>query len=375
MNITANHALRALDMPNETLSLIATRHTLHLERLKSSEVKKFDSFLVEMDADIRTILTKSNPTTTKKLNEQLKLIGSKLHGTYDDYQKVWDDSIKSTSIYEADFEKRSLENVLDGVSFTLPSDSAISAAVHASPLGDVGKKYGGELLKGAYEAFSDAEVKNIQSIIRLGFAEGQTTAQIITRLRGTKAANWTDGALAITKREAELITRTSLQHAANQARGEVWNDNKSVIDKIKILATLDQKTSSICRSYDSMEFPIDKGPRPPFHIRCRTTTVAVVKDKYKFLNKGSQRRAKGADGESVLIDADNTYYDWLKKQPVDFQDSVIGKTRGQLLRNGGISSERFAELQMSKNFKALNLEQMRKLDVLAFEKAEIVLLN
>jgi hypothetical protein len=53
------------------------------------------------------------------------------------------------------------------------------------------------------------------------------------------------------------------------------------------------------------------------------------------------------------------------------QDSIIGPTRGKLLRKGGLSSQRFAELQLSKNYKPLTLDEMKKLEPVAFEKAGI----
>jgi hypothetical protein len=48
---------------------------------------------------------------------------------------------------------------------------------------------------------------------------------------------------------------------------------------------------------------------------------------------------------------------------------VIGPTRGKLLRDGGLSARRFAELQLGKTFEPLNLKEMRKLDPLAFRRA------
>jgi len=99
----------------------------------------------------------------------------------------------------------------------------------------------------------------------------------------------------------------------------------------------------------------------------------VLSKEYRFLSKGRQRAARSTStGKIGRVDADLTYYGWLKNQPAKVQDSIIGKSRGKLLRNGGISSERFAELQLGKNFKPLNLKQMRELDPVAFEQAGLV---
>ena len=80
------------------------------------------------------------------------------------------------------------------------------------------------------------------------------------------------------------------------------------------------------------------------------------------------KNGKLTRGKAVLT-KQQTYYSWMKTQPAKVQDSIIGPTRGKLLRNGGISAERFAKLQIGKDFTPLTLKDMRKLDPIAFEKA------
>ena len=359
-------------MPEQALITVTTRHQSHYERLKSAEVKKFDKFLKQMDKDIRLKLSAVDVTalTRAKMESQIRQIGVLLNGSYDDYKKVWIESINDASVYEAGFEQRSLSQVVDGVNFRLPSDSQITAAVFNTPLGDIGGAAGGSLLDAFFDDMSKNEVKRIQGAIRLGYAEGQTTQQIIRRIRGTKAAGFNDGLLAISKRNAEAITRTALQHAASQARNEVWLRNSKVVKRVKWTSTLDSKTSTICRSLDGQEFPIDSGPRPPAHVGCRSSTVAVLADKYKDLSRGRTRSARNSKtGKIEKVGAKTSYYDWLKRQPASVQNSIIGPTRGKLLRNGGISSARFSELQLGKNFEPLTLDEMRKLEPVAFTTA------
>ena len=68
---------------------------------------------------------------------------------------------------------------------------------------------------------------------------------------------------------------------------------------------------------------------------------------------------------------DLSYYDWLKQQPAAFQDKAIGPVRAKLFREGGLSIERFSELQLDRNFSPLTLVQMKALEPLAFERAGI----
>jgi len=94
--------------------------------------------------------------------------------------------------------------------------------------------------------------------------------------------------------------------------------------------------------------------------------VAEVDPKYDFLDEGATRSSA-----SGYVDGDLTYYEWLKTQPEAFQDSAIGPTRGKLLRDGGLTAEEFARLNLGRNFEPLTLEEMRKLEPTAFQRAGI----
>ncbi len=112
---------------------------------------------------------------------------------------------------------------------------------------------------------------------------------------------------------------------------------------------------------------------------CRSTTVPILRAPYDKLSKGAQQRARPPtleDGELKRgkiesVSAKTTYYSWLKNQPASVQNSIVGPTRGKLLRNGGISAERFAELQLGRNFKPITLAEMREIEPVAFSRANI----
>ena len=76
---------------------------------------------------------------------------------------------------------------------------------------------------------------------------------------------------------------------------------------------------------------------------------------------------RNADGGAV--DAEMTYYDWLKTQPTVFVEDVLGKDRAKLLLEGGLSAEKFAALQLNRNFQPLTLEEMKQKEPLAFKQA------
>lgn len=87
----------------------------------------------------------------------------------------------------------------------------------------------------------------------------------------------------------------------------------------------------------------------------------------KLLSKDATRASVGPNGGGQVA-ADLNYFDWLELQPSAFQDQALGSARAKLFRCGGLTPERFSEVQLDENFKPLILNQMKKLKPLALEK-------
>lgn len=350
---------------------IATRHQLYLERLKAQNVKAFGPFLVEMDRAIRMQLAGKELTefTIPQLEAQIRAINAALTGTYADYQQVWLSQLEELAVYEAEFEAKAMkETILSKVQFTLPSDTQLLTAVMSSPLSVKGPD-GGKLLEPFFKDVSEQAIKRVEGAIRLGYAQGQTTGDVLKVIRGTRAAGYQDGILANMNKGAEMLTRTALQHCAVQAREETWRANSDIVKKVRWVSTLDSRTTEICMSLDGQEFDVGEGPRPPIHIGCRSSVVGVLDSRLDFLSEGATRSARGESGKVSSAPSKQTYYEWLKGQPDAFQNDALGPTRAKLFREGGLSAERFRELQLGTNFQPLTLQEMRELEPHAFERA------
>ncbi|MGI5912981.1 MAG: minor capsid protein [Syntrophomonadaceae bacterium] len=87
------------------------------------------------------------------------------------------------------------------------------------------------------------------------------------------------------------------------------------VEKYQILATLDMKTSDICREQDGKVYDVDKATvgvnYPPFHPFCRTTTVPYYEDDDKEVGTRVARDPK--TGKSYEVPADMTYEQWENK--------------------------------------------------------------
>jgi len=352
---------------------IATRGQVLLERLKSGQAAKFAPFLKRMEVILRMRLAAGDMTSyqARRVAVLLDSIETDLRAVLGEYRTALTGDLVDTAIQQARFEAKSLDTVVTTPAFEaiIPAAVQVSAAVLSAPLSVVGYNQG-QLLESWLKNWSDGQIEQISGVIRQGYYQGQTTDQIVRALRGTTKANFQDGTLAQIDRSNRTVVRTAVQHMSTVARQQTYEANSDLITGVQWVSTLDSRTTSQCRALSGRRFPIDKGPRPPLHPACRSTTVPVLDDAFDILDKGATQASKGAEGGQQVA-ADLTYYDWLKSQPAGFQDAAIGPARGKLLRSGGLSADRFAQLQLGQNFQPLTLEQMRELEPLAFKRAGI----
>lgn len=356
-------------MTPDLLIQIYSRHAVYLEGAKTHAVSEFDAFLRDMEADVLTQLSKVDDIESlrgRKLNALLKAIRKTLDAGFGNYEAVWRKQLEELAKYESGFTTRALGQVVDA-DFALPSPAQIMTAAFARPL-DVAGIDGGSLLEAFFADWTGRTKKRVEGAIRQAVAQGQSLPELVRRLRGTRAAKYRDGLFQATRRDMYMMGRTAYHHVATQSRAAVYEANSDIVEAEEFVAVLDGRTSALCRGLSGRQFPVNKGPVPPLHIACRSMRVPVLRDSLKLLQGGGEQFSRGADGVK-RVDADMTYYDWLKTQPAGFQDSVLGVMRGKLLRDGGLTAERFQALQLDKNFRPRTLEEIRALEPLAFEKA------
>ena len=162
-----------------------------------------------------------------------------------------------------------------------------------------------------------------------------------------------------------------MQHVANTARVETMKANEDIVKGYRWVSTLDGRTSEVCRSLDGKQFDIGKGPIPPAHPNCRSTTVPVLKS-WRELGLDIDEMAPGQRAsQDGPVSSTLTYYDWLKRQPASFVEEALGKTRAALFLKGGLSADEFARLQLNRNFEPLTLAELRKKAPKVFERAGI----
>lgn len=344
------------------------RRIVYLESLKQSEINKLTPHIKAIDRLIKeqllddeltemTIKSFSGVVTEIKQGVQAELVA------YTDSVSVMLVDVAADTYA---FEAKSIDAAFDG--FKLASGIVVAEKakileklVKNTPLAVKGSE--GKTVTDLFNELANNESNKYINHIKLARYEGKTNQQIVQMIRGTRKNGYKDGLMEVTSRQAKTIVRTTVQHAAMQGKAEFAKDNADIIKGEKWLSTLDGRTSSQCRSLDGVVFELGKGPRPPLHHNCRSTYLLVLLAEYA--GRGNINKRASKDGP-----VDNeSYYSWLNKQPKDFQDDVLGETRGKLLRSGGLSADKFAALQLDKNFKPLTLAEMREREPMAFKKA------
>lgn len=258
--------------------------------------------------------------------------------------------------YEADFNFRLLgQNV--SVSTVMPAPQQIASAVYTNVMQLEPTK--GYTIAQMLAEFGTKKSSQIISFIRDGFTLGDTTQQIVSRIRDNTEMQ---------KRQAEALTRTALNHVAIQARQVTMRENSDVIEGYEWLSTLDSRTSLICASRDGIIYEdVDANPKPPAHFNCRSTITYVVKPEFSLgRDIKVERPAKGAQG-TTQVSEDTNYERWLRRQPAAFQDEVLGRSRGKLFREGNLSIGSFVD----NTGKVLSLKDLRGLEPLVFDNLGI----
>lgn len=342
-----------------------------LERAKAAEQVKQQTVFTKLISDINQLMADYSETdlrTKKALTEIRKELVATCNGTLSDYVKELNQSVEDLGVSMMGWELMVLQNIT-GLTLNVPDTKAIVYAIKNRPM-SVRNFTGDLLLEPFTKSLSVSTEYAIDNAVLQAWSEGQTLSQLLQRIRGTRANRYTDGILGQYMRNADAIARTALQHSMSVSRMALWQANSDILAGYEWVSVLDSRTSTQCRALDGRFFEFDQGPLPPLHIRCRSTTKASLKD--KRFEQGATRSAGeklGSLDNRGYVDANETYYQWLKRQPESYQDLIIGQTRGKLLRDGGLSADRFAKLSLDKNFEPLTLAEMRQQVPEAFKRA------
>jgi SPP1 gp7 family putative phage head morphogenesis protein len=352
---------------NEALYDSAVSHQIDLTRYSNGAVRRMLALLNRTDHDlvekVQAALDRL-PAESFTVDRLERLLGSVRELNAQAYAEMMaglDAELVDLNSYELNYQRDLFESTIPvQVSIATVAPDQVYAAAMSRP-------FQGRLLKEWAASIEADRMTRIRDAIRIGYVENETTDQIVRRIRGTRALNYTDGLLEIDRRHAEAVVRTAIAHTADFARQSTYNANADLIKGLRWTATLDSRTSAICRARDGKVYPMTSGPRPPAHWNCRSTMTPVLKS-WRELGFGmdeipASTRAS-MDGQ---VPADVTYQEWLMKQPAARQDEILGVSKGKLFRDGGLTLDRFVDRKGHE----FTLAELRERDSAAFRKAGI----
>ncbi|EJW14870.1 minor capsid protein [Paenibacillus alvei] len=145
--------------------------------------------------------------------------------------------------------------------------------------------------------------RQLMTALKRDFTQGIITGRSIDKITADMAARLQSG-----KRETMRLVRTESNYFHNQASIDSYKE--AGIDRYQVLATLDSRTSPICREQDGKVYPLNKKVvgvnSPPFHPYCRTTTIPYFED------EDGERFARDSNGDPIMVD--NITYKEYEKQ-------------------------------------------------------------
>ena len=379
---------------NERAFDAAVRHSVFLSRFGGGAARRVLAILDEADRALTPRLAarieRLGPlarqaagrggVTSRRLDAMIKDIRAQSNDLRSELLRAHKGELRELAGVEVDIASRHLDEAI-GVNLNnfRPSPELLRAIVD-------GRTIRGQTIARGWRDLTARRFLGLDSAVRLGIVEGDTTPQIIRRVRDQ---------MRVGRRAAEALVRTSVNAVANQARDLLFQANRDIIKGWVYTATLDGRTSRICSALSGKKFPIGEGPRPPRHPNCRSIQVPIVKSWDELARPGALKRGRGAGNIDTLfakqlkakgftpaqvkttkrnqqasmngaVPAELNYQEWLKRQPETFIVDVLGPTKARLFLDGKVDLDKFVDLKTSRPF---TLDELRAKEGAAFERA------
>jgi SPP1 gp7 family putative phage head morphogenesis protein len=359
----------------KSLIEVLTQHQAYLYRASSQSVNElltiFNDESALMLAKLRDLLDELNDSekvalvggqyTTTNLKEIRDLISHWFTAINTSLPEAFAVSATALAVYEANYTAK-----LYGSKIKKPNGEKLFTAAKKIPL------VGGELVDELLSKIAESARQKVEYAIRDGISSGKTNQQIVQQIRGNKRLNFEDGILTSSKSDIDRTVRTVRSHVANQAYLDSFN--KIGFEYVRLVATLDGRTSKLCASLDGTVWEINDPAKrvPPLHPNCRSILVPVEKDGRLVGERPfvmDERRVKDIpkDERSQLIgqlDANTTFREFFKKTDDFFQKEWLGPKRFKLYKDGKFDFEKFFDPEG----RLYSLDELRKLDEKAFKE-------
>ena len=344
----------------------ASRHAVYVQRFGGYLSNLFDPYLTRLQRELKILMIDA-PEDMRSIRKANRLIAEYRKAStivYGEYNtEILLKELLEFAGDEAEWQVAALDKAIDSPSVILstPAPAQVWAAVNSTPL-IFPDSNGVKMLEQFIKGWEQGQIEKVSDIIRTGFVTGRTNAQITQDIAGK-------GGYLDNQNRASIksMVRTATTHTSNLARQATFDDNDDVILGYEWVSTLDSRTSSVCKGLDGKVFKNkDQDKRyPPAHPNCRSSTAPVLDERYRLDDSVNTRASRGVEG-GQQVNADLTYYGWLKEQGAQgkngraFVLDTLGKERGKLFLDGGLTADKFKQLTLDDLFQPIPLSKLRE---------------
>ena len=317
---------------NGYLTDALTRHQVFIQRYAGGQYKRITPLLKTMAKDIQKALRGHDLTSyqTARYNVLLAEIQQITSRTGQQIELQLMPELADFAQYEAQFVQRAAQSVVS-VALVGLAPELVSQAVLTTPLTLVSGQTVQQITYAQlFDTFAAGVAREVMTVVDAGMLAGETTPTIVRQIMGFVQTR--------SFQQAAAVVRTATNHAGSVARRQFYAANTYIIALEEWVATLDMRTSAVCRARDGQRYPLGIGPQPPAHYNCRSIRIPLVKDEFAILRKGSTRASM--DGP---VSSQTTYQSWLRNQPAEVQDEILGPSRAKLFRSGQIDLQGFVD--------------------------------
>jgi hypothetical protein len=348
--------LRRGETVNEALEHAAIDHAHDLHRFSVCVVQRMVAVLNAADRSLTVKLTEAlmqlerDSFTVARLESLLASVQALNAQAYAAVLQALQPEVRGLAAVEATAQTAAFKAAVPAVvQVHFPVAGVTVEQVYAAAMS---RPFQGRLLRDWAANLEQSRMALIRNTVRAGYVEGQTTAEIIQRIRGTRTLRYGDGVLNKPRHELAAVVQTALSHTAQTARQVMTDANADLVKATRWVSTLDTRTSPMCRIRDGLEYtpethkpighsvPWGDGPGR-LHFNCRSVSVPVLKSWRELgipANEMSPGTRASMDGQ---VPAELTYAQWFAKQSAARQEDILGPARYKLFKDGKVSVDAF----------------------------------
>lgn len=308
------------------------RHSIYVEGVKTHQSLKFNKTLTSIDLELRNYFAQYDnfeDLSKQELNKILRDITKIQKKLYDKYfeQLKLDvvEFIKADIIVQKEIQK-------DNSNKKLWPLLALNASYLISKINNNINPATGLTIDETFDLLKRNNIAKINNAISIAWSNKESFDEALRSIKGSKKLNWKNGKMAAMFNANSNEVHTIFQSVSSIIQNKL---EKEIYKRYIWISILDDRTTLICRGRHKRTYVYGKGPIPPAHRNCRSKIMPL-----------SAHNSNSPVG----------FFEWLKNQPSDIQNKIIGSYRGSQLRNGKLT---YADFPKFNGMKPISINEFK----------------